>query len=436
MRLAVIGTGRVGVPTAASLAGLGYRVAATDTDAGKLERLAGGVVPFYEPGLQELVRAQMDAGRLSFVPAPREALSEARAAFVCVGTPPGLDGAADVSAVHAAAEVVARLAQGSVTVVIKSTVPAGTARDVAGILAAAGPGSGFPVVANPEFLREGMAVEDSLNPLRILVGTEDREAAALMRDIYAGPIAAGVPYIETDPQTAELAKHACNAFLAMKVSYVNALARVCEAVGADVTTVARAMSADERIGSSYLEAGLGYGGYCLPKDVRAFERLAATLGFEFGLLREVERVNRGAVEAAAAKVLGTLGDPAGKRVALLGLAFKPGTDNVTDAPALRLARRLAEEGVEVAGFDPQAGANAKAALPDLEVTGDPYAALEAAHCAVVCTEWDEVLELDLARARSLMAKPVLVDARNVFDPRDTASAGFKYLPTGRPPPSA
>jgi UDPglucose 6-dehydrogenase len=275
-------------------------------------------------------------------------------------------------------------------------------------------------------------VEDALQPLRIIAGTEDAEARDVIRTVYARLVDAGTPYIETDTRTAEVAKHACNAFLALKVSYVNALARVCELAGANVGTVTTAMAADERIGAAYLEAGLGFGGYCLPKDLRAFERAAAALGYDFGLLREVDRVNDEAVDAAFSMIEVALDGVRGRRVALLGLAFKPGTDNVIASPALALARRLAAAGATVSGYDPQAGANAKAEVAEVEVAGDPYAALEGAECAVLCTGWQELSALDPDRMREVMAEPVVVDGRNVLDGEALAKAGFRYLPMGRP----
>jgi UDPglucose 6-dehydrogenase len=428
VRIAVLGAGRVGVPTAASLARLGHEVAATDIDERRIDALARGRVPFHEAGLEDLVREGAEAGRLRFTPRAPEALEGVRAAFLCVGTPEGQDGSADLSALDAAAETVARHAGPPVVVAVKSTVPVGTTERLRTRFS-----EGFSLAANPEFLREGRAVDDSLRPFRILVGSREPEAVAVMREIYAPLIRIGIPWMETDPATAEVAKHACNAFLAMKISYVNALARVCDAAGADVATVTEAMGVDERIGPAYLQAGLGYGGYCLPKDVRAFERAAAGLGYDFALLREVERLNAEAVETVVDKIRSALGEPAGRRVALLGLAFKPGTDNVTSAPALALARSLLGLGAAVIGYDPQASEAARRTLPDLEVSGDPYQALEGAHCAVLCTEWEELLALDPERVVRAMATPVIVDGRNALDEEALAKAGATYLPTGRRP---
>jgi UDPglucose 6-dehydrogenase len=428
MRIAVFGAGRVGAPTAASLARLGHDVMATDVDRGRIGSLEGGTVPFHEPGLEDLVHEGQQSGRLSFTADPRVAVAEAGAIFLCVGTPPREDGSADLTALEDAADTVARHAARPLVVAIKSTVPVGTADRLADRL----PEVGFWVASNPEFLREGKAVEDALRPFRIIVGSDEGEALAVMREVYAPLIRIGIPWIETDSRTAEVAKHACNAFLALKVSYVNSLARVCEAAGADVRTVTEAMAADERIGSAYLQAGLGYGGYCLPKDVGAFERAAEAAGYDFGLLREVARVNADAVQAVAARLRDAVGDLSGRRVALLGLAFKPGTDNVTSAPALALARLLLRGGAEIVGYDPQAGEGARAQVPELELASDPYAALSGAHCAVLCTEWEELLGLDPGRIAEAMASPVVVDGRNALDGEPLIKAGIRYVPTGTP----
>jgi UDPglucose 6-dehydrogenase len=316
-------------------------------------------------------------------------------------------------------------------IVEKSTVPAGTGKRLQDMLSRSGPDRGFSLVCNPEFLREGSAVEDSLRPMRILVGSDDHEALAAMRELYAPLIEAGTTWIETDLRTAELAKHACNAFLALKISFANALARLSEAAGADVEAVTEVMGADPRIGSGYLAAGLGYGGSCFPKDLQAFERLAHRLGYDFPLLREVARINDEAVDAAFRKVEEAVWNLEGKRVALLGLAFKPNTDDVRFAPALALAAKLMAAGAQVIGYDPEAGMNAKAELPELELAGDPYAALQGAHCAVVCTEWQELRDLDRDRMREVMTVPAVVDGRNIYEP--DAMSGFMYFPTGRPP---
>jgi UDPglucose 6-dehydrogenase len=416
------------------MAKLGHDVVGNDLDEEKIAMLRRRVPWFYEPGLQDLLDETMEAGRLSFTSDSAEAISGADVVFICVGTPPRASGEANLIAVEQVARDVARHGKPDVVVVEKSTVPAGTAQRVKRTLARerADFAGSAEVVSNPEFLKEGTAVEDSLNPDRVLVGAESPKAFARMRELYAPLVDNGTKLIETDIATAELAKHACNAFLALKISYANALSRLCERSGADVVAVAEVMGSDERIGRSFLNAGLGYGGYCFPKDIQAFERLAARVGAEFPLLREVARINDQAVESAADKVVEALWNVEGKKIALLGLSFKPGTDDVRSAPALALARLLLREGAHVVGYDPEGGANAKADLPELEVRHDIYDALSDAHCMVLCTEWDEFKSLDLEKLRSLMAYPVVVDGRNLFDPVEMKNAGFSYYPTGRP----
>jgi UDPglucose 6-dehydrogenase len=434
VRIAVIGTGHIGLVAAATFAEMGHTVAATDVDEEKLESLRRGVAPFFEPGLEDLMRRHAATGRLSFAASTGEAVAAADAAFVCVGTPPKATGEANLIAVEKAAADVAKHADDGLVLVQKSTVPAGTAERVAQTmwLQNGGARRDVEIVSNPEFLREGTAVQDSLRPDRILVGAESARAFEVMRLIYAPLIEAGCDYIETDVRTAELAKHASNAFLAVKISFANALARICEASGADVLDVARIMGADPRIGAAFLQAGLGYGGYCLPKDVQAFDRLAARLGYDFALLRDVARINDEAIASTFEKIRDGLWNVEDKTVALLGLSFKAGTDDIRFAPPLTLARRLLEEGATVVGFDPQAGPNAKDELPGLRIANDAYEAAAGAHCVVTATDWPEFRELDLARLRQEMAYPFIVDARNMFDAAAVARAGFKYFPTGRP----
>jgi UDPglucose 6-dehydrogenase len=432
VRVGVIGIGHVGLPTAAVLAKLGHEVVATDNDEEKLALLGKGVIPFFEPGLKELVRTELEQNRLEIVSDANELLPGCHVVFICVGTPPRATGEANLAAMEKAAEIVARQATGPLVVVEKSTVPAGTAEHVRRTLARHRSEDWFAMVSNPEFLREGNAVRDTLQPSRILVGSDSPRALQVMRELYDPVVQAGAVWIQTDLATAELAKHACNAFLALKISYANALARVCELAGADVTVVADVMGSDPRIGRPFLDAGLGYGGYCFPKDLSAFDQLVTRLGYSFPLLKEIARINEEAIEAAFAKANEALWNFDGKRVALLGLAFKPGTDDTRFAPALSLARRLLEAGASVVGYDPRAGANAKAEIPEMELTGDSYSALEGAHCAIICTEWEEFRSLDLQRVRESMSFPIIVDGRNIYDPETMSRLGFTYLPMGRP----
>ena len=433
MRVVVVGTGHVGLLTAVTLSALGHDVVGIDEDQEKVGQLARGVSPFYEPGLSELIHEGLAAGRLRFEVEPGDSVAGAEVVFICVGTPARVSGEANLVAIERSARALARHLSGPVVVVEKSTVPAGTAQRLRQALTLERPdlADDIEVVSNPEFLREGQAVEDSLRPDRILVGAGSERGFEAMRRLYEPLIEAGCRLIETNIATAELAKHASNAFLAMKISYANALARLCERADADVTAVAEVMGSDPRIGRAFLDAGLGWGGYCFPKDLQAFERLAARLGYDFRLLREVERINDEAIVAAVEKVKDALWNLEDKRIALLGLSFKPGTDDVRLSPALALAKRLLDEDATVVGYDPEAGPNAKSELPQLDVAPSAYDALEGAHCMVVCTEWEEFRSLDLDRTKELLAHPIVVDARNLFDPAEMRRRGFVYYGTGR-----
>jgi UDPglucose 6-dehydrogenase len=435
MNVGVIGTGHVGLVAGASYAEMGHHVVGTDADREKIEQLRDGSVPFYEPGLDELLSKHALTGALTFTVTTEEAVAGAEVVFICVATPPRASGDANLIAVERATREVARHAQDGLVLVQKSTVPAGTASRVRQALRVENPDGDrrVDVVSNPEFLREGRAIEDSLDPDRILVGAESAHAFEVMRRLYRPLIEKGCAYIETDIKTAELAKHSSNAFLALKISFANALARVCELAGADVRAVADIMGADPRIGRAFLDAGLGYGGSCFPKDLQAFDRLAAHLGYDFPLLREVARINDEAVEATVKKITDVLWNLEDKKVTLFGLAFKPGTDDVRFAPALALAKLLLAEGATVTGYDPRAMPNAKEEVPDLELAGDPYDAATGGHCVVICTEWPEFRSLDLGRLRSVMSYPFLVDGRNLYGDADMRAARFIYSSTGRPP---
>ncbi len=433
MRVVVIGTGHVGLLTAATLASLGHDVVGLDQDEERTRGLQQGVAPFFEPGLPELLEQGLTSGRLRFEVESARGVAGAEVLFICVGTPARASGEANLVAVERAARGVARHFSGPIVVVEKSTVPAGTAGRLWHVLGLERPDlrQEIEVVSNPEFLREGQAVEDSLRPGRILVGARSERGFETMRRLYQPLVNEGNQLIECDIATAEIAKHACNAFLALKISFANAVARVCERAGADVTAVADVMGADPRIGRAFLDAGLGWGGYCFPKDLQAFERLAAQLGYDFRLLREVARINDQAVESAVDKIKDGLWNLEDKRIALLGLSFKPGTDDVRFSPALALARRLLDEGARVVGYDPEAGPNAKSELAELDLASNAFDAIEGAHCMVVCTEWDEFRSLDVQHARELMAHPIVVDARNVFDPGEMRAMGFVYYGMGR-----
>ena len=433
MRVVVVGTGHVGLITAVTMAAIGHDVVGVDDDEEKIGALGQGICPFFEPGLETLLEQMMSAGRLRFDVDPTNVIRGAEVIFFCVGTPARVSGEANLVALERATRSIASSLSGPAVVVEKSTVPAGTAERLLRVLRLERPDlvDEIDVVSNPEFLREGQAVEDALHPDRILVGARSVRGFETMRRLFEPLTRDGSRLIETDMATAELAKHACNAFLALKISFANALARICERADADVTAVVDVMGSDPRIGRAFLNAGLGYGGFCFPKDLQAFERLAARLGYDFPLLREVERINGEAVEATFDKVKDALWNLEDKRIALLGLSFKPNTDDVRFSPALALARRLLEEGATVVGYDPWAGANAKSELPGLAVASSPDDAMAGAHCMVVCTEWDDFRSLDLRRAKGLLAQPIVVDGRNLFEPATMKAEGFVYYGTGR-----
>ncbi len=438
MRVCVIGTGHVGLVTAVALAHLGHEVVGLDSDPERVATLRAGRAPFFEPGLDHLLAAGLASGRVAFTDDAAAAVPGAEVCFICVGTPPKASGQASLVAVERATRAVAHHATGPAVVVEKSTVPAGTAWRITRTIANERPELAglLHVASNPEFLREGRAIEDTLSPDRILVGVEDAWAAARLRELYRPLTEQGYPYFETTIATAEIAKHACNAFLAMKISFANALARICEAAGADVTDVTAVMGADPRINPHFLAAGLGYGGFCFPKDVQAFERLAGELGYDFALLRAVAAANDDALHAVFAKIEHALWNLEDKRIALLGVAFKPDTDDVRFSPALRLAELLLAAGAEVVAYDPAALPNALAEQPALRSAPDPYAAAAGAHCVVLCTEWGELARLDLARLRAAVAYPILIDARNLLDPDEVVAAGFTVHGVGRPPREA
>jgi UDPglucose 6-dehydrogenase len=435
MRVGVIGTGHVGLITCASFAAVGHDVVGTDADRSKIDALRSGDMPFHEPGVADSIRGGMEAGRLRFEYETADAARDADVVFVCVGTPPRATGEANLVAVEQAAREVVAHASPALVIAEKSTVPAGTADRLTRSVLLQRPdlAGSVEVVSNPEFLREGHALHDAMHPERILVGAASERAFEVMRRLYEPFTADGARLIETDIRTAELAKHACNAFLALKISYANALARLCERTGADVDAVTEVMGADSRIGPAFLNAGLGYGGYCFPKDLVAFDHLATSLGYDFAMLREVARINDQAIDATVDKIRDALWNLDDKRVALLGLAFKPGTDDVRIAPALMLAERLRALGATVVGYDPHAAESAVRTQPELEVAPSAYEAARDAHCVVLCTEWDEFQELDFDKLGEIMASRVFVDGRNVIDAERAVAHGFHFYPTGRLP---
>jgi UDPglucose 6-dehydrogenase len=436
MRVTVIGAGHVGLVTAACLAKLGHDVVVDDDDQAKLDLLDQGKAWFYEPGLQELVAEVGKAGRLRVAEGKAEAVAHGQVIFVCVGTPSRGDGSPNLAFVEAVAREVARhLPAGEFRLVCeKSTVPVQTGDRVAQVIAReARPEADWEVASNPEFLREGSAVHDTLQPDRVVVGTDSERGRAVLRELYEPIVAAsGATFLATDRATAELIKHASNAFLATKISFINSVARVCERSGADIELVARGMGLDPRIGPNFLSAGAGYGGSCFPKDVAAFAHRSRELGVDFGILREVARVNIDARRAVVEKVRDLLWHLEGKRVGLLGLAFKPETDDLREAPAVDVARQLLEDGAQVVAYDPVAGEQAAELVAGLELAGKAAEVADGAHAVVLLTEWREFAELDPADLRARMAYPILVDARNALDVDAYLAVGFTVAGVGRP----
>jgi UDPglucose 6-dehydrogenase len=436
VRTAVIGVGHVGLVTAACLARWGHDVVGMDDDDAKVDTLKAGETPFYEPGLAELIDEGRAAGRLAFTGDIGEALDGTQVAFVCVGTPSLPGGAPNLSYIERVGQIAAREARGELVLVEKSTVPAQTGIRLQQVIRReqARTGNEVPIVvaSNPEFLREGNAVEDTLYPDRVVVGTDSDRARQALREVYAPVTAEDVPYVETDLNTAELIKHASNAFLATRISFINAVARICEQVGADVATVAEGMGYDHRIGPHFLEAGLGYGGSCFPKDVDAFIHLAESVGHRFRLLEEVRNVNQDMRDHVLDKLRHELWHLEGKTIALLGAAFKPGTDDLRAAPSIWLAERLLGEGANVRIYDPVALPNVKREVPDAELVDDPLAACRDAHAAVVCTEWDEVRALRAEDLLEALGYPIVIDGRNAFDRDEMIAAGLNYHGIGRP----
>ncbi len=435
MKIAMVGSGYVGLVSGACFADFGHEVTCIDKDPAKIERLQAGEMPIYEPGLAELVGTNAKAGRLSFTTDLAEGIAGAGAIFIAVGTPSRRgDGHADLSFVHAVAREVGQHLASPAVIVTKSTVPVGTGDEVERILGEAGHGVRFAVASNPEFLREGAAIGDFKRPDRIVIGSDDDWARQVMQEVYRPLFLNSSPILFTSRRTAELIKYAANAFLATKITFINEMADLCEKVGANVQDVARGIGLDNRIGSKFLHAGPGYGGSCFPKDTLALLKTAEDHDSPVRIVEAVVKVNETRKRAMGRKVieaLGGNGDVRGKRVAMLGLTFKPNTDDMRDAPSIAIAQALGDAGVTVAAFDPEGMEPAKALLPAVEMMPDAYAAIEGADAVVIVTEWDAFRALDFARIKQLARAPVLVDLRNIYDPAEMRAAGFTYVSVGR-----
>ena len=436
MNVAIIGTGYVGLVSGACLADFGHSVTCVDSDASRVEALGVGTIPFFEPGLSEIVSRNVSAGRLRFSGDLGGAVRTATVVFIAVGTPQGLDGKADLSQIAAVAAEIAGYLDGYKVIVTKSTVPVGTGGWLTAYLRThASPAAAFDVVSNPEFLREGSAVGDFLRPDRVVIGTTSERAAAAMREIYRPLYLIETPLVVTDVESAEMIKYASNAFLAVKIGFINEIANLCERVGADVHVVAKGMGLDKRIGPKFLHPGPGYGGSCFPKDTRALAALGESHGVTQRIVTAAIDVNAHQRERLVDKIDQVLGGVSGRRIAILGLTFKPNTDDIRESPSLFVCRALASRGARVTAFDPVAAAAAAEALGDaagaVTLASSAYAAVERADAVVIMTEWNEFRGLDLERLRGLMAQPIIVDARNVLDPAQTRALGFVYVATGR-----
>lgn len=448
MRISVIGCGYVGLVTGVCLAEAGHEVVCTDIDGERIAKLKAGGVPIYEEHLDQILASARKAGRISYTSDAGEAIRASDAIFICVGTPPKESGEADLSAIDHVARQIAAEAKTPKLVVEKSTVPARTGLELSRALSAYSKNSNvkFRVASNPEFLREGTAVGDFFHPARIVVGVEDSSSAIELREIYrpileksfhcpihdgACPPGHKAEFLVTTINSAELIKHASNSFLALKISYANVIADLCEKIGANVEEVTHAMGLDARIGEQFLKAGLGYGGFCFPKDVQAFIHLSASVGVDFDILKATERVNKQRIDRFFDKIRQALWVVKGKHVALLGLAFKANTDDIRFAPALEVVKRLLEEGAVIHATDPQAMSRAKALFPQLHYHQDPYDALRDADAALICTEWDAFRKLDWDRAGKFMARKLVIDGRNLYSPQGMREMGFEYYSFGR-----
>jgi UDPglucose 6-dehydrogenase len=445
MKLSVIGAGYVGLTTAACLAQVGHDVFCSESDHDKLAKLQAGGMPIFEPHLEDVIKAACKANRLRFG-STEDAIAWGDAIFICVGTPPLSNGDADLHAIEAVARMIAKRASGYRLVVEKSTVPVQTGSQLQRHLSGHRNGQGtYDVASNPEFLREGTSVEDFLHPERIVIGTNSTRAADTLREIYrpiieqnfACPLHSNCPkhnrpnFLVTDINSAELIKHASNSFLAMKISFINMVANLCEVVGADVSKVAEGMGLDPRIGPAFLNPGIGFGGFCFPKDVQAFIRIAEKSGCDFSMLKEVEKINQRRVDLFVEKIRRELWVLRGKKIALWGLAFKPNTDDVRFAPSITLAKTLLAEGATVSAYDPAAMEKAHAIISEIACCTDPYEAATGADAILIVTEWEEFRRVDWNRLLSVVEQPLLIDGRNFFSPEEISAHGFRYLSVGR-----
>ncbi|MEO5356137.1 MAG: UDP-glucose/GDP-mannose dehydrogenase family protein [Nitrospirae bacterium YQR-1] len=432
MQIGMIGTGYVGLVTGACFSEFGVTVKCVDKDSKKIESLNRGDIPFYEPGLQDLVSRNVKQRRLSFSTDISDAVRNSQAVFIAVGTPPNEDGTADLSHVFAVARSIAEHINNYKVIVTKSTVPVGTGKKVKDIVASVtGDKADFDVVSNPEFLREGAAIEDFMRPDRIVIGAETQRAIAVMKELYGPLYLIETPFVITNIETAELIKYAANAFLATKISFINEIANLCDKVNADVHDVARAMGLDGRIGKKFLHPGPGFGGSCFPKDTRALLSIANDSGVNLDVVAATIKANYTQRDIMLDKIISTMGDVSNKTIAFLGLAFKPNTDDLREAPALYLIGELLKKGAKIRAYDPAAIENAKAEYPDIYYGSDGYDTIKGADATVLTTEWNQFRNLDLKCIKELMAGPYFFDLRNVYEPKKLTEQGFIHFSVGR-----
>ena len=432
MNISIIGTGYVGLVTGACFAEFGLNVTCVDNDRTKIEGLQGGQIPFFEPGLEDLIRRNIREKRLCFSLDIGQAVEKSLVVFIAVGTPPKKDGSVDLRFVEQVAREIGRSLDGYKVIATKSTVPVGTGarlrRIIAGELREP---VHFDMASNPEFLREGSAIEDFMRPNRVVIGAASDQALAILKDLYSPLYLIETPFVLTTLETAELIKYAANAFLATKISYINEIANLCEKVGADVHVVSKAMGLDQRIGPKFLHPGPGFGGSCFPKDTAAIAHIAFQKGYRFEIVRAVIKVNQQQRGRMVAKIREALGSLRGKKIAVLGLAFKPNTDDLREAPALEIIPALQKAGARIRAYDPKAMENARTALGNIVYGKDPYDTVKGCDALVLLTEWNQFRNLDLPRLRALLKSPVFIDLRNVYDPGKMKQAGFQYSAVGR-----
>src|SRR6267143_3446803 len=432
MHIAVIGSGYVGLVTGACFAEFGVDVTCVDIDADKIAKLSAGEIPIYEPGLEKLILRNIQAGRLRFTTDIKSAVDDGLVIFLAVGTPPNDDGSADLSYIEAAARSIAEHMSSYKVIVTKSTVPIGTGERLRTLIKEQQKTpSGFGVVSNPEFLREGAAINDFMRPDRVVIGSRDEEAIAIMRDLYRPLYLIEAPFVLTSLTAAELTKYASNAFLATKVSFINEIANLCESIGCDVHDVARAIGMDRRIGSKFLHSGPGFGGSCFPKDTQALASVARQFGRDSLIVDAVIEVNRRQRQAMVPKIEELVGELKGKTIAILGLAFKPETDDMREAPAIDIIKGLIARGAKVVAYDPVAMEEAAHVLPEIDYVEDEYVAVTNADALVFVTEWNQFRALDMRRIHDLMKSPRIADLRNIYQPADMRELGFQYVGVGR-----